>query len=163
MTGRNRKSWKLHSEMPACLDSSPNINPAVTNDRSSIDTFTNLSMDYYPVKTKQGNFKMCDNSFNSSISSSLFVALIFYPWLTNAYEQYKTKNCKKYAYGDTERSLTLVGNSRDCMRKKSRKKRVKNRQRIHFYGTAEEISDRNGPPHRHLPQTSQANPMCAVS
>ena len=32
MTGRNRKSWKFHSEIPACVGK---INPAVTNDTSS--------------------------------------------------------------------------------------------------------------------------------
>ena len=36
MTGRDRKSWKFHSEMTACMGSSPKINPAVTIDTSSI-------------------------------------------------------------------------------------------------------------------------------
>lgn len=41
---------------------------------------------------------MCDNFFNSSISSSFFVGLIYYPCLTDAYEQYKEiKNYRKYA------------------------------------------------------------------
>lgn len=33
--------------------------------------------------------------------------------MTNAYEQYKEiNNCRKYAYGDTDTSLTLAGISR---------------------------------------------------
>lgn len=104
-------------------------------------------------------------TFSIALSALVFfVGLIYYPWLTNTYEQYKEiKNYRKYAYGDMETSLTLAGISRDCMRKKSKKKRLKNRQRSDFYVTAEEMSIKNGPPHCCLPQTSQVNPLCAVS
>ena len=35
-TGRDRRTWKFHNEMTACMGSSPMINPAVTSDTSSI-------------------------------------------------------------------------------------------------------------------------------
>ena len=35
-TGRDRRTWKFHNEMTACMGSSPKINPAVTIDTSSI-------------------------------------------------------------------------------------------------------------------------------
>lgn len=36
LTGRDKKTWKFHEEMTACMGTSPKINPAVTIDTSDL-------------------------------------------------------------------------------------------------------------------------------